>query len=91
MSKIDKDGTKTHKLRIGPGGRVVIPAAVRRRLGVKVGDQVLLTEESHGHLLTTHRLAVRRAQDYFGRIKKPGESVVDELIAERREEAKREG
>ena len=38
----------------------------------------------------TREAALRKAQERLKRLKRPGESVVDEFLAERREEARRE-
>ena len=78
------------KVRIAAGGRVVIPAEVRQGLGVKEGDELLITQDGDGVRITTVQQAVKEVQTFFGQFKKPGESVVDEFLAERREEAGRE-
>lgn len=75
---------------VGARGRVVLPAALRERLGVKEGDRLVLTVEKDGTVkVVSLRDAVRRAQGMFAHLA-PGRSLVDELIAERREEARRE-
>lgn len=81
---------RPYKVRIAAGGRIVIPAEVRQELGVKEGEEVLLTRDENGYRITTYRDAIRRAQALFSRIKKPGESVVDAFLRERRDEAQRE-
>ncbi len=78
------------KVRIAAGGRVVIPAEVRQDLGVKEGDELLLTRDGEGIRMTTVKQAVREVQAFFGQFKKPGESVVDEFLADRRDEAAKE-
>src|SRR5215207_417450 len=50
------------KLRIGPEGRVVIPAAFRERLGLKENDVLLAIYENDSIQLMTMPAAVRRAQ-----------------------------
>ncbi|MEJ1158080.1 AbrB/MazE/SpoVT family DNA-binding domain-containing protein [Prosthecomicrobium sp. N25] len=72
------------KVTVGPGGRVVIPAEVRRAMGIEEG-QVLYTryENNEWHVLTRAE-AVRRVQEFARQFKKPGQSVVDEFLAERR-------
>ena len=67
-----------------------MPAALREQLGIKEGDKLVLTVQPDGSVkLLSRREAVRRARGLFAHIA-PGESLVDELIAERREEARRE-
>lgn len=78
------------KVRVAAGGRLVIPAEVRQGLGIQEGDELLLTWNEHGARLTTVAQTVREIQAAFARYKKPGESVVDEFLAERREDAVKE-
>ena len=75
---------------MGAGGRVVIPAALRKALKLKKGDKISIALADNGIRIKAVRQALQDAQEYFSRFKKPGESVVDELIRERREEAARE-
>jgi AbrB family looped-hinge helix DNA binding protein len=77
-------------LRIGPQGRVVIPAELRRELGLEPGETLMarvdsgrLVLERRGEILSRLRSELREATP-------PGTSMVDELIAERRAEARRE-
>lgn len=79
------------KVKLGDAGRLVIPAAIREAMGVKPGDNLLLRVEDDGELrIIGQSQSIRRIQRYAQKFKKPGESVVDELIAERRAEAARE-
>jgi AbrB family looped-hinge helix DNA binding protein len=78
------------RLRINENGRVVIPAAFRKALGINPGDEVVLRLEEDELRITTMRHRIARAQRNARRYIKPGVSLVDELIAERREAAKRE-
>ena len=76
--------------RINENGRVVIPASFRRALGIKPGDTVVLRIENDELRITTLRQRVARAQQIVRRHVAPTASLVDELIAERREAARRE-
>ncbi len=78
------------RLRINENGRVVIPAAFRKALGINAGDEVVLRMEDDGLRITTLKRRLERAQRLVRKHVKPGTSLVDELIAERREEAKNE-
>ncbi len=78
------------RLRINENGRVVIPASFRKALGINPGDEVILTLEEDELRLTTMKRRIERAQRHVRKYVKPGVSLVDELIAERREAAKRE-
>jgi AbrB family looped-hinge helix DNA binding protein len=82
--------TPETRLRINENGRVVIPAAFREALGVKPGDEVILRVQDDELRITTLKRRIERAQRLVRKYVKPGVSLVDELIAERREAAKRE-
>ena len=71
-------------------GRLVIPAEFRRALGICAGDEIILTWKDDEIRITTMKKRIERAQRHVRQYVKPGVSLVDELIAERREAAKRE-
>jgi AbrB family looped-hinge helix DNA binding protein len=78
------------RARINENGRVVIPASYRKMLGIKAGDEVILRMEDDELRITTMKRRIERAQRRIRQYVKPGVSLADELIAERREAAKRE-
>lgn len=78
------------RLRVNENGRVVLPAPFRRALGIRAGDQVLARLEGDEVRITTLRHRLERAQRHVRQFVKPGVSLADELIAERREAARRE-
>jgi len=78
------------RIRMSENGRVVIPAAIRKALGIKAGDELMLHLDEDGMKLTTTRLRVARARRIVRKYVKAGVSLVDELIAERRAEARKE-
>ena len=75
------------KTRIGPGGRIVIPARYRKSIGVDVGDEVILILDGECVRLLTPRQAVKHAQELVRRYVRPGTSLADELVRDRRQEA----
>ena len=76
--------------KLGEGGRLVIPAEYRKALGVKTGDElVLILEDKTMRVLTPHE-AIKRAQAVVRSYVPEGVSLSDELIADRRKEAKLE-
>lgn len=80
------------RLKIDSAGRVLIPAEMRKAMLVLPGDTVT-AEVVMGELrILSPDVALKRVQAFARewKIKNPGVSVVDELIAERRAEAKRE-
>ena len=79
----------TTVVKIGQGGRIVLPAQIRRALGVTTGDDLILALSDGEVRMFTRREAIRRAQGMLKHLA-PGRSLVDELIQERRAEAANE-
>ena len=73
-------------VRLGTGGRLVIPGEFRTMLGIVPGDIVILVMEPDGLRLLTPEQAVARAQALVRRYVAADRCLSDELIAERREE-----
>ena len=78
------------RMRVNENGRVVIPASFRKALGINVGDEVVLRIENDELRISTLKQRLERAQRLVRQHVKPGTSLVDELLAERREAARRE-
>jgi AbrB family looped-hinge helix DNA binding protein len=78
------------RLRINENGRVVIPASVRKALGVEAGDEIILEREDKEFRITTQQRRIERARCRARRYVEPGTSLVEELLAERRQAAKDE-
>ena len=77
-------------VRLGPGGRVVIPADMREAMGMKQGDALLVTLNNSELRLVTLAERVRELQDITNKYHPKGASLVDEFIAERRAEQAKE-
>jgi AbrB family looped-hinge helix DNA binding protein len=91
MTDVERNDMKLRaRMRVNENGRVVIPAAFRKRLGIRVGDQVELRVVDDELRISTLRRNMERAQRLIRKYVKPGESLVDELIAERRQAARNE-
>ena len=73
------------RMRVNENGRVVIPASFRKRLGINIGDEVVLRIENDELRITTLKRNLERVQRLVRKHVKPGTSLVDELIRERRE------
>ncbi len=76
---------------VADNGRIVLPLALRRRLDVVRGGTLVIREEDGRLLLESSDAAITRAQDIVRRFAPNATGVVDELSAERRAEAEREG
>ncbi|MDA0306136.1 MAG: hypothetical protein O3B76_07595 [Proteobacteria bacterium] len=75
---------------VGPDGRVVVPAAYRQFLGIEEGGPVLMMLDKEEVRLIGRDTAIARVQDMVAKYVPEGVSLVDELLAERRREVKRE-
>jgi AbrB family looped-hinge helix DNA binding protein len=84
------DHTPSYTVALGERGRLVLPAALRQRLDLKPGDRLIVTvDEEGGFRVVSARELSERLHGMYRHLA-PGRSLVDELIAERREEARRE-
>ena len=78
----------SHRAKVTEGGRVVIPAELRRQLGLQPGAEVVLDVADGELRIRSVRQAVESAQALVRRYVAQGTSLADELIAERREAAR---
>jgi len=83
-------GNAETRARVNENGRVVIPASFRKALGISAGDEVVLRIEDDELRITPLKRRLERAQRLVRKHVKKGTSLVDELIAERREAARNE-
>jgi bifunctional DNA-binding transcriptional regulator/antitoxin component of YhaV-PrlF toxin-antitoxin module len=80
-----------HRGKIVSGGRLQLPAEMRRELGLVDGDDVILEIKDKELRVRSHRESIRRLQDRFRHLRPTdGTRLSDELIADRRREAERE-
>lgn len=70
--------------KLGEGGRVLIPAEMRKALGLSEGDDLQLSLEADRLVLLPRDTVVRDIQARFAHLRDPDRSVVDEFLAERR-------
>ena len=78
----------THRGKVTEGGRVVIPADLRRQLGLQTGDEVVLDVTDGELRIRSLPQAIERAQSLVRRYVGEDTSLADELIGERREAAR---
>jgi AbrB family looped-hinge helix DNA binding protein len=75
---------------LGDRGRVVVPAAIRKHLGLEPGDRIIFSIEVDGSVqMLSFRKQLRELNGIFATLEPEG-NWSDELIEARREEAKRE-
>ena len=78
------------RLQVGAGGRIVIPADMRAAMGVSEGDMMLARVVDGEFRLLSQEAAIRKVQALVRQHVPEGVSLVDELIADRRAEARQE-
>lgn len=81
---------ESSRVRVDSAGRIVVPSELRHQLGIEPGCDLILVADAEGIHLQTFAQAVRVAQEALAPYRIKGHSVVDELIRERRAEAKKE-
>lgn len=74
---------------MGRQGRVVLPAAIRRTLRLEPGDELVIHVEGARLVLERRETLLGELQNELRAARGP-RSIVDELIAERRRDARRE-
>jgi AbrB family looped-hinge helix DNA binding protein len=84
------DRSETYSVTLGNHGRLVLPAALRKCLDLRPGDRLLLTVDGEGGFRAVSARELARRSLGMYRELAPGRSLADELIAKRREEARRE-
>ncbi|HEY7847242.1 MAG TPA: AbrB/MazE/SpoVT family DNA-binding domain-containing protein [Candidatus Limnocylindria bacterium] len=72
---------------VGPKGRVVIPAPIRRELGIADGTELVAMVDDGAVVMMPRPVAKARLRALFAHVRG---SLADELIAERRREAQDE-
>ncbi len=81
---------EAQRVKIVDGGKLVIPAAMRRELGITTGDTVLVDVDDGELRVRSVPKALERARAILRRYVPEGVGLAGELIAERRREAERE-
>ena len=76
-----------YRAKLNEEGRLVIPAAYRKRYGLENGQEVMLKATQEGLLIATFDQALERFQADVAALVGPNVSLADELIADRRQEA----
>ncbi len=72
--------------RVSKGGRITIPAAIRKRYGVKAGDSIAWID--HGMTISVVPLPSDPVEALHGAGR--GEGLVEKLLDERRKDRQRE-
>jgi AbrB family looped-hinge helix DNA binding protein len=78
---------ESHRGRLIEGGKLIIPAPMRRSLGLATGDVVMIELDDGDIRIRTLEKALARARAIVRRHVPEGVSLVEELSRERRAEA----
>ena len=76
-------------VRLGPQGRLVVPAELRRELGLEEGAEMAIRSDGRRLILEPRREVLRRARSRFARTRDV--DLAGELLADRRAEVASEG
>ena len=76
-------------MNLGPQGRLVVPARFRRELGLEEGTTLAVSSDGRRLILEPRREVIRRVRERYAKLPR-GTRLSQELIADRREEARRE-
>jgi len=72
---------------LGAGGRLVIPAAMRAALGMKVGDRVTVELDGNQLRIYTYNEGLRQAREIIGKYLPAGVDPVEDFLRWKREQA----
>lgn len=81
---------EAQRVKIVEGGKLVIPALMRRELGISAGDTVMVDVENGELRVRSISKALERARAILRRHVPEDVSLSDDLIADRRAESGRE-
>lgn len=77
-------------MRVGPKGRIVLPAPIRREVGLEEGAEIVVRADRGRIVLESRADALERLRAVVRDAVPPSLSLVDELLDARRAESERE-
>jgi AbrB family looped-hinge helix DNA binding protein len=80
----------TETVVLGESGRIVLPAAIRKELGLKTGDRLTVISDEGVIRILSRKMALASIRAGIVRQRGTLDGILDEFLAERREEAARE-
>lgn len=87
--RIVSDIEYSEEVHLGAQGRLVVPARLRRRLGLQPGDALIARSDQGRLVVEKAEVTKQRLKARYARVPE-NRSLAKELLEERREEAKRE-
>lgn len=76
--------------KLGEGGRIVVPSAFRKALGIRTGDDLIMVLENDELRIMSPRRAIERARAIVRQYIPDGVQLSETLLEDRRREAERE-
>lgn len=80
---------KEREVQLGAQGRIVVPAPLRKAMGLKPGDRLIARTDGNRLILEPEAVIKQRLQARFSAVPDQA-NLVEELIEERRHEARAE-
>ena len=78
-------------VKVDGSGRILIPAKVRKQMNLRKDTTLIAKLEEQKLVLNTRAEALREVQEFFSKYRpKDGKLLSDEIIEDRRREARRE-
>jgi AbrB family looped-hinge helix DNA binding protein len=84
------EGEQIYRVKVDSSGRIVLPAEVRERNHIAVGDTVVVMEDSHGFHIRTREQTLADAQAYFAKLAPASVLLSEEILKDRRSESERD-
>ena len=75
---------------LGESGRIVLPSAIRKELGMKTGDRLTVISDEGAIRILSRKMALEGIRADIIKHRGSLAGILDEFLAERREEAARE-
>ena len=72
---------------LGAGGRLVIPAPMRKALGMKIGDRLIVRLESQGLRVHSYEEGLRQAREILAQHLPAGVDPIDDFLRWKRDQA----
>lgn len=80
----------TETVVLGESGRIVLPAAIRKKYGLKNGDRLTVIEENGSIRLLSMKMALEEVRASILAHRGSLKGILDEFLKERHEAARRE-
>jgi AbrB family looped-hinge helix DNA binding protein len=80
----------TETVVLGESGRIVLPATIRKELGLKAGDRLTVSSNQGEIRILSRKMALESIRADIIKQRGSLEGLLDEFLADRREEAARE-